>query len=168
MRSILKQLSSSKSADPIREPVARRYKELRKEADEIGYEELSKLTITDCEELILELLVSNPATIVIDALDECDPDRRHELLEALDRIIQESSNVVNIFVSSRDDNDIVCRLEQSLNVVINARNNRKDIQRFIVSQVDQSIKNKRLLHGRVSHELREQIIDVLTEGAQGM
>lgn len=167
MRSILRQLSSSTSAVAVREPVAARYKELKMEADEIG-EEPTKLTITECQELILELLNSNPATIIIDALDECDPARRHELLEVLDNIIQESSNVVNVFVSSRNDNDLVCRLESSPNVIINVSDNGRDIQRFIVSQVDQSIKNKRLLSGRVSDALREQIINVLTEGAQGM
>lgn len=168
MRSIVKQLSSSTSAVAIREPVAATYKKLRKVANETGCQEPSNLTITECEALILELLSSNPATIIIDALDECDPARRHELLEVLDNIIQQSSNVVNIFVSSRDDNDIVCRLENSPNVIINATDNEKDIQRFIVSQVDQAIKNRRLLSGRVSNELKQQIIDVLTNGAQGM
>lgn len=168
MRTILKQLSSSTSAEAVREPVAAKYQELRKEADEAGCQEPLSLTIKECEELILELLISNPATIIIDALDECDPARRHELLQALDNIIQGSSNVVNVFVSSRDDNDIVCQLENSPNVVINASDNGQDIQNFIVSQVDQSIKNKILLSGRVSDELKRQIINVLTEGAQGM
>ena len=148
--------------------MAAKYKALKKEADETGCEEPSKLTITECEALVLELLRSNPATIIIDALDECDPARRYELLEVLDNIIQQSSNVVNIFVSSRDDNDIVCRLENSPNVIIDATDNGKDIQRFIVSQVDQSIKNKRLLSGRVSGDLKQQIINVLNEAAQGM
>lgn len=113
MRSILKQLSPSTSAVAVREPVAAKYKASRKEAYENGCQEPSKLTITECETLILELLRSNPATIVTDALDECDPARRHELLEVSDDIIQQSSNVVNIFVSSRNDNDIVRRLEDS-------------------------------------------------------
>ena len=168
MRSILKQLSSSKSTVSVREPVATRYKELKKEATESGCEEPSKLTVAECEELILELLISNPATIIIDALDECNPARRHELLHALDNIIQASSNVVNIFVSSRNDNDIACRLETSPNVIIKSSDNREDIQRYIISQVDRLITNKRLLSGKVSEELKKQIISVLTQGAQGM
>lgn len=168
MRSILKQLSSSTSAISVREPVATRYKELKKEATESGCEDPPKLTVSECEELILELLISNPATIVIDALDECNPARRHELLQALDNIIQVSSNVVNIFVSSRDDNDIVCQLENSSNVIIKSSDNCEDIQRYIISQVDRLIKNKRLLSGKVSEELKKQIISVLTKGAQGM
>lgn len=168
MRSILKQLSSSKSSLSVREPVATKYKELKEEADENGCDEPPKLTVEECVELILDLLKSNPATIIIDALDECDPVRRHELLQALNKIIQDSSNVVNVFVSSRDDNDLVCRLEGCSNVAILVSDNSKDIKRFIASEVDQSIKEKRLLGGRVSKELKNQIIKVLTDGAQGM
>lgn len=53
-------------------------------------------------------------------------------------------------------------------MIVRASDNREDIERFIVSQVDQSIKNKRLLSGNVSKELKERIIHVLIEGAQGM
>ncbi len=168
MRSILKQLSSSTSAQPVRLSVAKKYKDLKDEAVEHGDTEPPRFITTDCVDLILELLVNNSATIIIDVLDECDPDRRYELLEALDKIIQDSSNVVNVFVSSRDDNDIVCRLRESSNVIIHASDNSQDIERFIVSHVDQSIRNKRLLSGRVSKELKEQIIHVLTQKAQGM
>lgn len=164
----MKQLSTSKTNLPVREPVATSYKTLKKEADDDGLEEPARLTVTECETLILGLLESNPATIVIDALDECDPDRRFELLLALDRIIQKSANVVKVFVSSRDDNDIVCRLEDSPNVIIRASDNGKDIRRFVGSLVLQSINNKRLLSGRVSEELRSHIVRTLEEGAQGM
>lgn len=168
MRSILKQLSTSKTNLPVREPVATSYKTLKEKADDNGLEEPARLTVTECETLILGLLEINPATIVIDALDECDPDRRFELLLALDRIIQKSANVVKVFVSSRDDNDIVCRLEDSPNVIIRASDNGKDIRRFVGSLVLQSVNNKRLLSGRVSGELRNHIIRTLEEGAQGM
>src|SRR4051794_27099677 len=87
MRCILRQLSCSTSDLPIREPVAKKYKEMKKEADDDGCDP-AKLTVTESVELILALLESNPVTIIIDALDECDPARRGELLSALDEIIQ--------------------------------------------------------------------------------
>jgi hypothetical protein len=99
MRCILKQLSCSKSDLPVRAPVSKRYKQLKEEADGDGHEEPPKLTVTESVELILALLERNPATIIIDALDECDPVRRHELLGAFDTIIRDSANVVKIFVS---------------------------------------------------------------------
>jgi hypothetical protein len=168
MRCILKQLSCSKSYLPVREPVAKRYKRLKEEADDDGHEEPPKLAVTESVELILALLETNPATIIIDALDECDPERRHELLSAFDTITQNSANVVQIFISSRDDHDILCRLENSPDIFIRASDNGEDIDHFVRSQVDQSIANKRLLSGKISTELRERIISVLTEKAQGM
>jgi hypothetical protein len=168
LRSILKQLSCSKTDLPIREPIATRYQELKEEAENDGCEEPAKLTATDCEELILSLLDINPATIIIDALDECDPAGWCELLLAFDRIIQNSTSVIKLFVSSRDNHDIVCRLKNSPNIFIRASDNGDDINRFIHSRVDQSITEERLLSGNVSEKLRSEIITTLTNKAQGM
>lgn len=167
MRSILKQLSFSKGSLPIREPIVKAYKKRKEEAEDDGCD-LANLKLADSIELILVLLESNPVTIIIDALDECDPGRRCYLLDALDRIILESASLVKIFVSSRDDNDILCRLARSPNVIIHANDNSKDIERFVHSEVDQSIRRKRLLRGVVSEELNSRVKTTLIEGAQGM
>lgn len=167
MRSILKQLSCSNSELPIREPVAKEFQERKEQAQNEACEP-EKLSIRECENLIVALLKHNPATIVIDALDECDPLRRHELLKTLDNLIQRSASVVKIFVSSRNDNDIVCWLTVSPNIIIQASKNDADIISFVHSEVNQTIENKRLLRGRISKELKHQIITTLLRGAQGM
>ena len=167
MRSILKQLSCATLQRPVREPVAGTYKRKKEDADNEGREP-TKLTLQECVELVLALLETNPATIIIDALDECDPSRRHELLLALDKIREESASLVKVFLSSRDDQDIVCRLNHSPDVFIHATNNYKDIESFIHLQVNQSIENKTLLSGKVTEELKSRIISSLIEGAQGM
>ena len=87
---------------------------------------------------------------------------------ALERIIQESASLVKVFVSSRDDNDIVCRLAHCPNVLINASDNSKDIEDFVSHMVTQSVEDKRLLGGQVSEELKSQIVTTLIGGAQGM
>ena len=106
---ILRQLCSSKPDRPIRGPVAREYEIRRQKADE-DCSSVRKLSIEDCTRLILELTKDNPATIIIDALDECDEETRHELLEALDIVISNSTELVRVLVSSRDDVDIVSTL----------------------------------------------------------
>ncbi|CAG8979473.1 hypothetical protein HYALB_00012073 [Hymenoscyphus albidus] len=168
MRSILKQLCCTKVVTPVREPLVSKYKELKEESDDDGVEEPPKPTCDECVDLIISLLESIPATIILDALDECDPDRRHELLLACDKIIQRSVNVVRIFVSSRDDGDIVCRLEKSPNVYIKTEDNHKDIKRFVLSEVGQSIAEKRLQAGIITEGLRKRIVDTLVEKSQGM
>ena len=167
MRSILKQLSCSKSDVPIKEPIVNAYRERKEEADEHGCD-LEKLTVDECVQLTLALLENDPAVIIIDALDECDPVRRHEILTAFDTIIHRSANLVKVFVSSRDDNDIVCRLTNSPNVFIRATDNGEDIRRFIYTEVEQSLTDQKLLSGVISDQMKSQIMTTLLEGAQGM
>ncbi|MCJ1464092.1 hypothetical protein MMC07_002704, partial [Pseudocyphellaria aurata] len=167
MRSILKQLSCSKPDIPIKQPVVKAYGKRIEEAENDGCDP-EKLTVDECVQLTLDLLENDPAIIVIDALDECDPTRRHEVLAALDKIIHSSANLVKVFVSSRDDNDIVYRLVNSPNVYIHATDNREDICRFVHTEVDQCIKDQRLLSGIISQDMKSRIISTLIEGAQGM
>lgn len=105
---------------------------------------------------------------MIDALDECNAKRRHELLQALDNIIQKSASLVKVFVSSRDDNVIKCRLERSKNIFIEASDNGGDIERYVNAEVQKAVNDKRLLCGEVSEILREKISETLISGAQGM
>ena len=106
MGALLRQLASSKPDLPVKEPVAKEYEARRKKARE-DCSALKKLTVQDCTRLIIDLTKNHPATIIVDALDECEESTRHELLEALDDIISNSAEIVKVFVCSRDDIDIV-------------------------------------------------------------
>jgi enolase len=97
-------LSCSDEDLPIWLPVVKRYKAKKKEARGRKPE---KLELSECVEVILELLETNPAVIIIDGLDECDHTRRQGLLDVLRTIIKDANNVVQVFVSSRDDHDLV-------------------------------------------------------------
>lgn len=119
-------------------------------------------------DLILRVLSSNPATIVIDALDECDSSTRYKLFESLDKIVKSSANVVKVFLTSRNDGDIVCRLETTPNIYIDAQKNKSDIERFISTEVQKAIATKRLLRGQISDALQHQICSTLGREANGM
>jgi hypothetical protein len=106
LKALVRQLASSKPDVPICEPVATEYEARKRKADE-DCSKLKQLTVGDCTRLILQLTDHQPAVIFVDALDECDERLRHELLEALDEIVHKSKEIVKIFVSSRDDIDIV-------------------------------------------------------------
>ena len=143
------------------------YQRRKEDADQDGSEPV-KLSVEYSTELIIALLDHNPATIVIDALDECQQNRRYELMNALNDIIKKSANLVKVFVSSRDDIDIVFKLAGVSNIFINASDNRKDIEDFVHHEVGRAITNGRLLHGQVSDELKSCIINTLIDGANGM
>ncbi|KAH6680268.1 hypothetical protein B0J14DRAFT_648647 [Halenospora varia] len=128
----------------------------------------NKLLLKQTVSLILRVLQDNPGTIIIDALDECDPSCRYQLFESLDTVVKESANVVKVFLTSRNDGDIVCRLNTTPNIYIDAQKNKSDIQRFIASEMQKSVTQKRMLNGNVSRALQTQISTTLDQGAQGM
>lgn len=167
VRALLKQLGCLGGTKQISESLQTIFLKQQNEADEDGCDP-ALLGIDECVSLILDCLKDNPATIVIDALDECRADRRHELLNALDNIISQAENVVKILISSRDDIDIVLRLTNSPNVSISANDNAKDITTYTNTEVTRAIEERRLLHGNVSNDLRDEIIKALVDGARGM
>ena len=117
---------------------------------------------------IIKIASQMPVTILIDALDECRSDQRHGLLSALDVLLENSTHLVKVFVSSRDDVDIVLRLQKHPNIYISVRDNTGDIQRFIQFEIHKAQNDRRLLKGTVSPRLRRLITESLIEKAGGM
>lgn len=154
LRSILEQLSSSDLDFPIRQPVVRAYAEKKRDARGRQPEKLEREEVVD---LILELSENYPATIILDGLDECNPSRRQDLLDDLQTILRRSDNVFKIFVSSRDDHDLVHRLSQTPNTYIRATDSSDDIERYVKIRVDEAITNERIICGDVSLGLRETL-----------
>lgn len=161
LRSLARQFSCLKPDSAILGPAKELY-ETRK-ASAFANDEL---TIDQSTVLIIELnLHRSLCTIVIDALDDCDC---LELLDILSRLLKERNGLVKILLSSREDRDIVCRLDGCLNLSIEARNNQADIVQFINTEVGIPIQGKKLLYGKVPDALRHDIQHVLCDRAQGM
>ncbi|KAK7418265.1 hypothetical protein QQX98_004050 [Neonectria punicea] len=163
LRCIARQLCRDNTNLPVGDDLRHAYENAGK--PQIGQ---NKLDVGGATDLILSTLSANPATIVIDALDELRPEKRHQIFECLDKIVKESSNVVKVFLTSRNDRDIVCRLNSTPNIYISAQHNGADIQRFIAVKLEKAVSNKRLLRGKASESLQHQIADTLNHGAQGM
>ena len=121
----------------------------------------------ECRDLIVKLLDIYPqTTVVVDALDECDLDKRWILFDAIQAMTQ-SSGLVKIFVSSRDETDIRRGLEQIPYLFIDARKNTADIFRFVRRDVTDSLKRGQFL-ATVSEGLKEKIISTISRQANGM
>jgi hypothetical protein len=163
--SIVRQLSSFQPGLPLLDPIITAY--LKKEAE--GFAS-GKLRINESCALIIQLAEYYPlTTIVIDALDECDSERRADLLDALETILRESSHLVKIFVSSRDDQDIVCQLKDYPNLEIASDRNMDDIVSFVRAETRDLIKKRKLLRfSSDKDKLEEVIVDQVTKGASGM
>lgn len=163
IRSILRQLSCPKPNMDVQDVVLKKYRELQED----GFEPRD-LTLVESKGLILESLEHNKATIIIDALDECIPERRYQLLTAIQELVETASCPVKLVVSSRKYEDITSRLSKLSNFKIDAGNNKGDIERFVRLEVERSIQESRLLGGRASVQLQEKVIQTSIDGAQGM
>lgn len=164
MSAIVKQLSCVQVGSDLQTPIVSLYNDRKK----AGFSSNS-LLFQESLALIISLSRSYPQiSIVIDALDECDPLKRGKFLASLETIIKSSVGLVKIFVSSRDDNDIVRRLDGVPNLWIEATDNRDDIKHYVETEITRCINGGELLNGVVKRELKQRIIESLTNGAQGM
>lgn len=166
LRTIAKQLAHPNTQSGILQPAVDMYDQKCTIADQDGLEP-SRLTLIESTNLILNLTATTSAAIVIDALDECNPARRYQLLAALEKIVTRSNNIVKILVSSQRAGDINAYLDQYDQVSVSESDNKYDIESFIESQVTKAIQNKRLLAGRVSAALSTRLISILKTKAEG-
>lgn len=120
--------------------------------------------------MLIKLAAGFPhTTIVLDALDECEPSTREQLFDVLDCIIAEATATpVKVFVTSRDDADLRRRFAVRPEVYIQDRDNSDDIACYVRAEIAECIRRGKLLDGDVSPELRDRVVRALEAGANGM
>jgi ankyrin repeat protein len=120
--------------------------------------------LEQCKQHILKSLNIYPrTTLFIDAVDECEPGLRYELIQALKMFMSESRRVVRIFISSRPDPKIQYQLKSSPNIGIRAEDSQEDIQKFLNTELDKLAQSEPLFES-----LKLEIITKLLERCQGM
>ncbi len=162
--SILRQLSCAQIDNPLPSSLVDKYKKQGQgfESHGLPLEESLQLTIAMIGDYGM-------TTIVVDALDECDPNTRQSLLDAFEDILRESAGLVKIFVSSRDDQDIVYTLRGYPNMDISSNKNAADIEVFVEKESQRLVQRGRILrNSRAKVDMQALIIDQVIEGADGM
>ena len=168
LASLARQLSNLRPEQPLLQPAVAIYK--KKEAE--GFAS-GPLRIEESCDLIIQLAESYQLTIiVIDALDECNPEKRSDLLDALEKILQESANLIKVFISSRDDQDIAFHLnilKQYPNLEISSERNSEDIARFVKITAKELIRKRKLLkYSQSKQDMEDLIVQRVTKEASGM
>ena len=164
LASILRQLSCVQAGAPILGPVIEKYKRQGEGFKSNG------LDLDDSLDLIIRLVEDHSMTIIIvDALDECDPSMRQSLLDAFEHILKESVSLVKIFVSSRNDQDIVWTLRDYPNMDISSDKNTVDIKTYVERETSKLVKTGQLLrNSRAKQKITTSIIKRVSDGADGM
>lgn len=129
LASLVRQLASVGPGKPVLLPVAKAYREA---IDGFAEFEDQVWSTEESETVLAALLEEYPAiTIVIDALDEVQYGDRQILMNVFGRLMKNNSNLLKVFIASRNDLDIVLQLEGSPNIRIAAEDNQKDIESFL-------------------------------------
>ncbi|KAH0397267.1 hypothetical protein KCU89_g8454, partial [Aureobasidium melanogenum] len=140
------------------------YDAQKKDAAENNAIQIDRLGIKGLTDLIPKVVGDRTAIILIDALDECA--EKLELLNSIKTIMEKAS--VKVIISGRSE---VCqdmpKDEFPIQVQIGQGDNEDDIRKYVTSEVDRAISDRRLLRGKVSDELKEAIIRELNDKAQG-
>ena len=161
LRCLLRQASDIPGGRGLHPKTLSRYDQCRK---------AGHLSIEEATDLLMITVEERPVTyIFLDALDECERETRYELIKAMEKVLIDSPILIKIFVSSRDDQDIVLSLDNYPNITIDASQNQHDIALYVSERTQKLIDEKRLLGAHlVTEELKENICQRLCEGAQGM
>ncbi|KAH6714543.1 ankyrin repeat-containing domain protein [Leptodontidium sp. MPI-SDFR-AT-0119] len=124
----------------------------------------SDLSFEACREQLFESVNLYPrTTLVLDALDECDPGSRRKLIDAIKLLLSKSERPLKVFISSRPDRDIRFQFLSGPNIEIQARHNEKDIRKFVYEEI--------INHGGwrdMFPSLQEEIVKTLLDRSQGM
>lgn len=120
----------------------------------------SDLSFDTCKQLLLESVNLYPrTTLVLDALDECDPDSRKRLVEAIEDLLSAAERPLKVFISGRPDRDIRDCFLYRPNIEIQTTDNQDDIKKFL----DQNVKKHDW-----PESLLEKIKDTLWHNSEGM
>ncbi|KAL6704775.1 hypothetical protein ACN47E_007696 [Coniothyrium glycines] len=101
------------------------------------------ISVKEWESTLEKMINSYPrTTLVLDALDECDEGTRRQFLELLERLFQNCSHPLKVFIASRPETDIRTYFKSFKNpgtlVAISTSDNSGDIEKFITDQINKN------------------------------
>ncbi|KAG9849039.1 hypothetical protein KCU98_g4707, partial [Aureobasidium melanogenum] len=162
---IASQLSFTGVDKPPEQAFLDTYDAQKKDAAENNAIQIDHLSVKALTDLIPKVVGDRTAMILIDALDECA--ERLDLLKSIKTIMEKAS--VKIIISGRSE---VCqdmpKDEFPVHIGIGQGDNKDDIRKYVSSEVDRAISDRRQLRGKVGEQLKETIIQKLNDSAQGM
>lgn len=160
LRSFVRQLSIVPCyPNSMQKKVIELYRESRKQG--------AKLSMKVCKDQLFESVnLYAGTTLILDGLDECNPEERWKLIEILAELITHAKNPVKLFISSRREQDIAKQLPSDAIIEVDASDNRKDIRKFVEQRIEEIEKTGKWIS--ISQDLKNKIKDTLCAKSDGM
>lgn len=162
MRSVLKQLCCREIGNElhVQEELLNEFRLRKKVALQQGTG-VMPLMLQDCISFIGITVNENPATIVIDAVDELN-NERHTLF------IASSTGLIKVLLTGRTDERIMSYSTTWQSLELTEKFLRPDMTLSIDESVTRVLKSRRLLGGHISSGLKTDLSSKLRERSQGM
>lgn len=161
LRSLVRQFAAPKSST---ESVRKSLRDARGRATDRA----SRLGSSECHRQLVESFnLYSTSFIILDGLDEVLDDELDILIEALDSAIAETKDKgrVKLFVASRPEKNISAKYGSSSTVIIQAQDNKKDIEKFVTNEMDKFGKK----HPRSDvNAMKDTIIRVILDKCDNM
>nr|AGO65992.1 putative ankyrin-repeat containing protein [Fusarium heterosporum] len=163
LRSILFQVAVNRATGVIDPIIISEYEKL-----DNGGPNSVRLGAASCLRLLQQLQVYKTTIIALDAIDELAKPDRAELIQALERLVEDSQGIIKLFITSRIDVHVEKMLPAALTIEVSSHLNNKDIVEFVDMKLASAVRSRTLLLGNVSHTLYGRIREALLAGAQEM
>ncbi|RBR18750.1 uncharacterized protein FIESC28_05891 [Fusarium coffeatum] len=127
-----------------------------------------KLGAASCLRLLQQLQMNKTTIIALDAIDELAKPDRAELIQALERLVEDSQGIIKVIITSRNDVQIKKLFPTALTIEVSPQLNCRDIGSFVDMKLASAVRSRTLLLGNVSEILLGRIRESLLAGAQEM
>ena len=122
------------------------------------------LTTSEAAQLLCEVSKDySMTTIIIDGLDECELQERERVVQELRQLLHRAPRL-KVAISSRENDDIVRSFQHDSEIAVDKEANAADLAYYIRTVVEES----QLLRGRISPDLKAEVIHSLERDADGM
>ncbi|EWG54158.1 hypothetical protein FVEG_12438 [Fusarium verticillioides 7600] len=163
LRSILRQLAVDETTREVDPAVVSEYEKSTKYQNNV-----SRLGVNECSELLQQLASNRTTIIAFDAIDELDILDRSTLIQAIKTLVKESNSVVKVLVTSRNDTQIKKLMEMATTIEVSGEHNHHDIISFVDDQVTALMRSRAFLDQDAPDDLLKRIRHSLISGAHEM
>ncbi|KAE9370092.1 hypothetical protein N431DRAFT_484409 [Stipitochalara longipes BDJ] len=161
--SILWQIMSNCTTNGIYQETRDDFLQKRKQND------VTKFSAEESAKLIIAIMASIPmADIIIDGIDEIEPDQRFGLLQILRNFQGETTHPLKIIICGRNSMNVKSGSQEYLVLHLSIADNQDDIQKFVKKEVAESSEGNALRRGSMTTDFQADVAQALLDGAEGM
>ncbi|KAJ5418168.1 uncharacterized protein N7487_001718 [Penicillium crustosum] len=167
LRGLIRQLAVDSVNKSIDQAVLSSYEKRLDVAQQIKAD-MARLSVDDCFSMLLDLTATNPAYIVIDAIDQLGQDERAVMIETMKKLVDQSASIIKVFFTSCNNAHVEGLLLGTTKLRITSDCVRTDVREFANRQVEQANARRRVLNGTATSKLIDKMKEHLISRAGEM